>query len=499
MTADRQGCEDADTARRQAADTVSQSPIARADDEPEFVGLTPGARRTPDDRTASMVKRGLYRWLELGSAGDTQGVWADRILIVFIFATVVLVVLETVPSIEAEWSTVFIVLEFTAGFVFLVEYLLRLWVADLHPPFRRLTPFQARLHYALQISAIIDLLAVLPFILGFILPAADFKALVVLRLLRFFKLARYSPALRSLANAIGGERHALIASLVIIFGVMLLAATGMYLVERHEQPEKLGTIPDAMWWALATLTTVGYGDVTPVTGFGKMLGGLVMLMGYGLFALPIGIVATAFAREIHARDFVVTWGMVASVPLFEDLKAAEIADIAKLLRALSVDAGQAITRVGEDASCMYFIARGAVEIDLDHTRARLDEGAFFGEMAILGGRQRAASVTAAEATQLMVLEAADLHRLMASKPAVARKILDEVQARAQTAGMRGDIVEEELAGVGEDPSRAPADTDAGGMSALTEPELFARTSDAVQEVSGVDVSSDTDGSSGSKA
>ncbi|MBL6431478.1 MAG: cyclic nucleotide-binding domain-containing protein [Alphaproteobacteria bacterium] len=170
----------------------------------------------------------------------------------------------------------------------------------------------------------------------------------------------------------------------------------------------------------------------------------MMLMGYGLFALPIGIVATAFAREIHARDFVVTWGMVASVPLFEDLRASEIAEISKLLRALSVDGGQPITRVGEEATSMYFIARGAVIVELGNTRARLEEGAFFGEMAILGGRRRLASVSAAEATQLMVLEAGDLQRLMSDKPEIARKILDEVKARTQLMTASGDIVPEEL-------------------------------------------------------
>ncbi|MBB98038.1 MAG: cyclic nucleotide-binding protein [Rhodobacteraceae bacterium] len=408
-----------------------------ADDTAKPPGEAGAARSTS-------FKHRVFRLLELGSSGDRQGQWVDRILLVFIVATVVLVVLETVPSIQQEWSALLDAFEFVVGAVFLTEYLLRLWVADLHPPFRRLKPLQARLRYAVRGEALIDLLAVLPFFIGFLLPAGDFKTLVVLRLLRFFKLARYSPALRSLANAVAGERHALGASLVIIFGVMLLAATGMYLVERSVQPEKLGTIPHAMWWALATLTTVGYGDVVPVTVAGKLLGGLVMLMGYGLFALPIGIVATAFAREIHARDFVVTWGMVASVPLFEDLRASEIAEISKLLRALSVDGGQPITRVGEEATSMYFIARGAVIVELGNTRARLEEGAFFGEMAILGGRRRLASVSAAEATQLMILEASDLQRLMSDKPEIARKILEEVKARTQLMTASGDIVPEEL-------------------------------------------------------
>ncbi|WP_084650116.1 cyclic nucleotide-gated ion channel [Stappia stellulata] len=433
----------------------------KPDPEPSAdVSQGPGARR------GRSFKQRVFRLLELGSSGDPQGQWVDRLLLQFIVLTVILVVLETVPSIERQWEGTLDSFEFVVGAVFLLEYVLRLWVADLHPPFRRLKPLQARLRYAVRGEALIDLIAVLPFFLGFLLPAGDFKPLIVLRLLRFFKLARYSPALRSLANAVMSERHALGASLVIIFGVMLLAATGMYLVERTVQPDALGTIPNAMWWALATLTTVGYGDVVPVTVAGKLLGGLVMLMGYGLFALPIGIIATAFAREIHARDFVVTWGMVASVPLFEDLRASEIAEISKLLRALSVDGGQPITRVGEEATSMYFIARGAVIVDLGSTRARLEEGAFFGEMAILGGRRRLASVSAAEATQLMVLEANDLQRLMNDKPEIARKILDEVRERSRLMASAGDIVPEELtraadAGEFQDEDQCPSVSDPG--------------------------------------
>lgn len=120
--------------------------------------------------------------------------------------------------------------------------------------------------------------------------------MVILRFVRFFKLARYSPALRSLANALLPERHAVGASPVIIFGVVMLAATVMYMVEREVQPKAFGTIPVTVWWAMTTVTAVGY--------------------GYGLLALPIGIVAVAFAREIHSRDFAVTWGMVARVPPF---------------------------------------------------------------------------------------------------------------------------------------------------------------------------------------
>jgi len=433
------------------------------------VGMAEVGPRATDELSASTglllrVRRRVYRWLELGSAGDRQGRWFDRLLILLVVAAVALVALETVPSLAAEWGDRFSLAERIIGAVFLAEYLARLWVADLHPPFRHYSPAGARLRYALQPAAIIDLLAVLPFVLGLLFVPADFKVMVLLRFARFFKLARYSPALRSLTNALLSERHAIGASLLIIFGVVMLAATAMYMVEREVQPQAFGTIPDAVWWAMTTVTTVGYGDVVPVTPTGKVLGGLVMLLGYGLLALPVGIVATAFAREIHSRDFAVTWGMVARVPLFQDLRAADIAEIARLLRGQSVSAGQVISRRGEPASSMYFIASGLVEVTLGQTRAHLGEGGFFGEMAVLGDRQRVATVTAESDARLLVLEAQDLHALMARKSDLARRILDEVRQRRGAPS--GDILAEEVAEA-EDMERADA---AGADETL--PDLF---------------------------
>lgn len=431
----------------------------------------------------------LYRWLELGSAGDPQGRWFDRLLIALVLAAVALVALETVPSLASEWDDSFALAELVIGTTFLAEYLARLWVANLHPPYRKDRPLMARLRYALQPAAIVDLLAVLPFVLGILLVPTDFKVLVILRLARFFKLARYSPALRSLTNALLSERHAIGASLIIIFGVVMLAATAMYMVEREVQPQAFGTIPDAVWWAMTTVTTVGYGDVVPVTPAGKVLGGLVMLLGYGLLALPVGIVATAFAREIHSRDFAVTWGMVARVPLFQDLRAADIAEIARLLRGRSVKAGQVISQRGEPANSMFFIASGLIEMTIGQSRVHLEEGGFFGEMAVLGERRRSATVMATSDAQLMVLDSQDLHALLIRKPDLARRILDEVRRRRDLP--RGDIVEEEIAEAAEvEPAGEPADetedalaSDGEGLSDMgpdTEmlPDLFSGLPDA---------------------
>lgn len=239
-----------------------------------------------------------------------------------------------------------------------------------------------RLSYACGPFAIIDLMAILPFYLALILPGFDLRLLRALRLLRLFKLARYSPALASLWRVLVDERRALAAALIIVLFLLTDSATAIYHVERTLQPEAFGSIPAAMWWAVATLTTVGYGDVVPVTDLGRMIGGLVMVFGLAMFALPIAIIASGFSSEIHRHDFVVTWGMVARVPLFARLDALSVSRITNLLHSRVVTPGMEIVRRGEPAKAMYFIASGEVEVDLLQGSQRLRDGEFFGEMAL---------------------------------------------------------------------------------------------------------------------
>ncbi len=156
------------------------------------------------------------------------------------------------------------------------------------------------------------------------------------------------------------ERKALAATAILLFGAVLFSASAIHIAERDAQPENFGSIPAAMWWAIVTITTVGYGDVTPVTLAGRMIASVTMVMGYVMLGLPVGIVATAFAEEIHRREFVVTWSMVASVPLFRTLDATAIAEIMRYLSAQSVPAGTLIVRRGDMAQSMYFIAEGEV-------------------------------------------------------------------------------------------------------------------------------------------
>jgi len=263
---------------------------------------------------------------------------------------------------------------------------------------------------------------------------------------RFLKLARYSPAMRSLLDALYSERRALFGCFVILLGATLLAASVMHVVEGHAQPDKFGTIPEAMWWAIVTLGTIGYGDVVPVTVLGRIVASVTIFVGLIMVALPIGIVATAFADEVHRRDFVVTWGMVARVPLFAELQATDIADIMRLLRAQQLEAGDVIAKRGEPAHSMYFVAAGEVEIELKHERVRLGAGHFFGEIAVLRRARRSATIIALTRTSLLVLDAHDLHVLMEREPRIAEHIHEVARSRlgGDVVTRKGDLVVEEL-------------------------------------------------------
>ena len=211
----------------------------------------------------------------------------------------------------------------------------------------------------------------------------------------------------------------------------------MHLAEQHAQPEKFGSIPEALWWAVITLTTVGYGDVYPITPLGKMIAGLTAVIGLVMLALPVGLIATGFAEDIHRREFVVTWSMVARVPLFASLDAAQIGEIIHYLRAQTAESGSIIVRKGEPGTAMYFIAGGAVEIELPQRRLRLDEGQFFGEMAILRSMRRTATVRALVATKLLVLDADDFHVLMERHPEIARRVSDASDERERELALSG--------------------------------------------------------------
>ncbi|MCB8822612.1 cyclic nucleotide-gated ion channel [Microvirga rosea] len=374
------------------------------------------------------TRRRLYEILERSRVDEPIVHAVHAALIVLIVINVAAVVLESEPDFRHAYRGLFILIEAVSGILFTVEYAARLWCAPEHAPWRQLSARRARLRWAMQPQSIIDLLAILPFYLAY-WDVGGLRAFLLLRLFRFFKLARYSPGLTSLMEAIYSERRALIACGVILLGVMLLAASAMNFAERDVQPEKFGTILNAMYWAIITLTTVGYGDVVPVTPFGRMIAGLTAVAGLVMLALPVGIIASAFSREIHRRDFIVTWSMVARVPLFSDLSVDEVASIMHRLRSQSCSPGEIIVHKGEHAHAVYLIASGEVEVVVPGEDVRLGPGDFFGEHGVLERRRRTVTVRAVTPCKLLVLDADDLHQLIAENPAMARHIGQKMEER----------------------------------------------------------------------
>lgn len=391
------------------------------------------------------LRRRIYEILERGNPGDTFSLVVDRFIVALIILNLAAVALETVPEFDSRYGWLFELIEVVSLVVFTVEYVLRLWVAVEHTPFQRRSPLAARWRYAVSAPGLVDLIAVLPFWFTLVLPP-DWRVLLVLRMVRFLKIARYSPAMRSLLDVLYGERRALFGCFVILCGVTLLAAAIMHLVEGRVQPDKLGTIPDAMWWAIVTLGTIGYGDVVPVTLAGKVVAAVTIFLGLIMIALPVGIIANAFNVEIHRRDFVVTWSMVAKVPLFSGLDAGEIAAIMRLLRAQQFEPGAVIVRRGEPGHSMYFIAAGQVDITLPDHPVRLGAGHFFGEVAVLQRTRRSATITAVTRTSLLALTADDLHALMERDPRISERLRETARNRLQRELVtpKGDLVTEEI-------------------------------------------------------
>ena len=248
-----------------------------------------------------MYERLKYRVYDILVETDDNEV-VDRvvavILLILIFINTAAVVLESVDEYKEAYGSIFDSIELVSVAVFTIEYLLRLWVAPLDARYAK--PFTGRIKYAFSLLAIVDLLAILPAFLPLVFPTdlRTARFLRTFRLFRLFKMSRYVESLNTLDNVVRAKREVLMVTLVMILMLLLFSSSLIYLVENEAQPDKFPSIPAAMWWGVATLTTVGYGDIYPVTPLGKVFSGFIALLGIGVFALPTGILASGFVDEI---------------------------------------------------------------------------------------------------------------------------------------------------------------------------------------------------------
>ena len=247
------------------------------------------------------IKKRVFEIINKAENGDLASAIFDWAIMGLIALSILSIILESFQEIHAEWHSTLQTFETITVVVFTIEYILRIWTADLLYPDEK----HPRLKYIVSFMAIIDFLAILPFYLPFF--SADFRFLRMMRLFRLFrllrvlKLGRYFEALQIIVQVIKASGPQLIMSVVICFFVMLFSAIIMYTVEYPVQPAQFPNVISSLWWAICTLTTVGYGDVYPITAFGRFLAAIISLVGIGIIAIPTGIIAAGFNHVIDNK------------------------------------------------------------------------------------------------------------------------------------------------------------------------------------------------------
>ena len=252
----------------------------------------------------SQVQQRILEILESGQKGDRTSRICDTLIALLVVINIIAVTLESVSDFSVKYANQFYAIEFFSVVIFSIEYLTRLWVSAAKNAVDDKIFGSSRLGYMLSFSGVIDLVSILPFYLQALFPGLDLRVLRTLRLLRIFKLSNYNTAIEDLFSAVYEERKSFIAALYLFVIAFVLTSSLIYYAENEVQPEKFASIPDAMYWSLITLTTVGYGDVSPVTWIGKVISVATALMGVSVVALLTGILANAFSNQIARRKMI---------------------------------------------------------------------------------------------------------------------------------------------------------------------------------------------------
>ncbi|MEX1000145.1 MAG: ion transporter [Thermodesulfobacteriota bacterium] len=245
------------------------------------------------------VKKEFYKLLNVPEVTGKLGPKiVSAFIMILILLNVISIIVLTVPTISQSLRDFLDAFNAFSVIIFTIEYLLRIWTCTENKSYKN--SITGRIRFAFSPLTLIDLIAILPFYLPFIFPI-DLRVLRMLRLLRIFKMTRYSSSFQIFGTILKEKKDEIVISLVIVCMLLILSASFMYFAENNAQPDVFSSIPHTMWWAVATISTVGYGDTVPVTTVGKILGGVVALLGISMFALPTGILASGFVEEMQHR------------------------------------------------------------------------------------------------------------------------------------------------------------------------------------------------------
>lgn len=247
------------------------------------------------------VRRRVHELLRVGEEADTAARWVNGAIVTLILLSVLALILGTVEPLAAGYGDLLGAFEVLSVALFTVEYLARLWSAPEDPSYAH--PLGGRLRWSVTPLALVDLLAVLPFYLPMVatLDGRSLRVLRLFRMVRVLKVARYSRSLQTMGRVFRAKRQELTLTLFTVGVLVVVASSLMYFAEHEAQPEAFSSIPETVWWAVITLTTVGYGDVIPVTTAGRILGSVIAVLGIGMIALPAGILGSGFVEEIQKR------------------------------------------------------------------------------------------------------------------------------------------------------------------------------------------------------
>jgi voltage-gated potassium channel len=244
------------------------------------------------------TRKRTFELLEVAKPGDKASKATDIFLVVLILVNVLAMVFGTVEAVRNAIGIYLDWFEFFSVKIFTLEYILRIWTVV--EKSKKTSLIKYRIRYIFSFMALVDLFAILPSILPIIFPM-DLRFLRLFRLFRMarlLKMGRYSKAVQTFSQVLKGKKEELVVAVIAVLFLLLISSTLMFYFENEAQPQAFKSIPDAMWWAAAALTTVGYGDVTPITTLGKMLGIVSAILGIGLFALPAGILASGFSEAL---------------------------------------------------------------------------------------------------------------------------------------------------------------------------------------------------------